>query len=107
MLEAGLSLIAACLPTLSYFLTHDSLQSALRSIRSIISLHSMQSTRRSEDTTAFVGKEEGPYTEVRGNSSTASHAKISKSDDGDSHELNELTKGIHVKHEVAMTDNMV
>lgn len=104
MLEAGLSLIAASLPTLSYLITHKSLQSAIRSVRNTISLHS---TQRSEDTTAFGGKEESPYTEIGANTSTASHAKISKSDDHDPYELNDLTPGIHVKHEVAMTDNIV
>ena len=107
MLEAGLSLIAASLPTLSYLITHDMMQSALRSVRSKFSLHSTQSTQRSDHTTAFGRKDESPYTEIKANSSTASHTKTSASDDRDLHELNEFAREIYVKHEVAMTDNMV
>lgn len=107
MLEAGLSLIAASLPTLSYLITHNSLQSALRSVLSKMSLHSRQSTRRSEDTTAFSGKEASPYTEIGANNSTGSHANISEFDDHDPYELNDLTQVVYVKHEVELTDNMV
>ena len=106
MLEAGLSLIAACLPTVSYLLTHSSLHSALRSLRSKLSLHSIQ-TRESEETAAFGGEEEGPYTEINANGSVASHLKISNSDVDDLHELNELNQGIHVKHEMALNDRIV
>ncbi|KAJ8066070.1 hypothetical protein OCU04_005162 [Sclerotinia nivalis] len=44
MLEAGLSLIAACLPTLSFLFTHFNLQTALRSIQSVFSLRSNNHT---------------------------------------------------------------
>lgn len=107
MLEAGLSLIAASLPTLSYLVTPDSLRSALRSVRSKVAHHSIQSTGRSEDRIVFSGTEEGPYTEIKTNSSAASRTKMSASDDPDSHELNDFTQGIYVKREVAATDSLV
>lgn len=44
MLEAGLSLIAACLPTLSFLFTHFNLQATLRSIQSVFSLRSTAHT---------------------------------------------------------------
>jgi hypothetical protein len=44
MLEAGLSLIAACLPTLSFLFTHFNLQTTLRSIQSVFSLRSIMHT---------------------------------------------------------------
>lgn len=106
MLEAGLSLIAACLPTLSYLLTRFSLHSALRSLRSKLSLHSIQ-TREPEETAAFGGTVDGPYTEINANGSIASHLKTSNSDVHDLHELNEMNQGIHVKHEVAVDDRIV
>ncbi|CAD6593849.1 MAG: hypothetical protein ASARMPREDX12_007700 [Alectoria sarmentosa] len=107
MLEAGLSLIAGSLPTLSYLINHSSLQSALGSVRSKLSLRSTKSTRGSEDRTAFGSKEKSPYAEIRANNSTASHTGILGSDDRESHELNEVSQGIYVKHEVTMTDDMV
>lgn len=76
MLEAGLSLIAACLPTLSYLFTHFSVQSALQSVRSTLSLRLLGFTWWSANTITTSGKDEGPYTEVEANSSAASHAKI-------------------------------
>jgi len=42
LLEVGLSLIAACLPTLSFLFKRMSLESALRSVRSVFSIHSSQ-----------------------------------------------------------------
>ena len=107
MLEAGLSLIAASLPTLSYLITHNSLQSALRSVLSKISLQSILSTRRTEDTMAFSGKEASPYTETGATDSTGSLTNISKSKDQDTYEFNDLDQGVYVKHEVQSADNMV
>lgn len=41
MLEAGLALIACCLPTLKSLITKQGLQSAVNSVRSAVSLHSI------------------------------------------------------------------
>jgi len=43
MLELGLALIAACLPTLSFLFRRFNIQSLLRSLQSIISLRSLRS----------------------------------------------------------------
>ena len=44
LLECGLALIAACLPTLSYLFTRLNLQSAVDSVRSVFSLASLRSS---------------------------------------------------------------
>ena len=43
MIEAGLAIIATCLPTLQALFVRSSLQSMVASVRSIISLQSMRS----------------------------------------------------------------
>lgn len=48
LLEAGLALIAACLPTLSHLRHSQGLQSAIRSAASHFPLHSLSSTGRSK-----------------------------------------------------------
>lgn len=51
LLEAGLALIAACLPPLSYLFRGYSIRSVISSVRSTLSLHSLSmnhSHRRSE-----------------------------------------------------------
>lgn len=50
-LEAGLSLIAACLPPMSYLFTHMSVHSVVNSIRSVLSLHSFHSRESSKQQT--------------------------------------------------------
>ena len=102
MLEAGLSLIAASLPTLSYLITRHSLQSALQRVRSSFPLYPMRSTRSSDDTVAFGRKVEGSYAQIRGN-----NAKTPKSHDWNSQELDDLNQEMHTKHEIVMTDDMV
>ena len=66
MLEAGLSLIAGCLPSVYIIFAKDSLQSVIASIRSAISLHSIRSDRSRGS--------KKPYENME-NTSTASHAQ--------------------------------
>ena len=47
LLEAGLALIAACLPPMSYLFTHFNVHSVINSIRSTLSLHSFRSSQQS------------------------------------------------------------
>ena len=47
MLESGLALLAACLPTLAHLFTTRSLESAIKSLRSVLSLHSLRSNQTS------------------------------------------------------------
>lgn len=47
LLEAGLALIAARLPPMSYLFTHFNLHSVINSIRSTLSLHSIRSFQHS------------------------------------------------------------
>ena len=73
-LESGLALIAACLPTLSYLFNGFSVQSAVNSVRSALSLGSVRSTRKSDVSRADVTN---PYIDIEANnSSSSSYAKI-------------------------------
>ncbi|KAI9696878.1 MAG: hypothetical protein M1820_008032 [Bogoriella megaspora] len=49
MLEAGLALIACCLPTLQFLFKGLSAEAIIRSVRSVISLHSLRSQRSSRE----------------------------------------------------------
>ena len=68
ILEVGLALIAACLPSLSSLVTITSIQSAVRSVRSVVSLHSSQGSKES------TRHGPGPYTDPEHNSSVSSRA---------------------------------
>lgn len=107
MLEAGISLIAACLPTLSYLITHFSMQSALKSARSMLSLPLLRSSSRSTPQIHNFSKTKESYTEIGANSATGSTAEIFPREYHAMADLSPSTKGIHVKHEVSLTDNMV
>ncbi|CAD6576753.1 MAG: hypothetical protein ASARMPRED_007869 [Alectoria sarmentosa] len=73
-IETGLALIAACLPTLSYLFNGVSLQSAVNSVRSALSLGSVRSTRKStEPSRAEVSN---PYIDIEANNSSSSYAKM-------------------------------
>jgi len=73
LMESGLALIAASLPSLSYILTHFNFQSAIRSVRSAISLQSMHSSQKTTKSSGSEVGEGSPYTEIQDNNSTASH----------------------------------
>lgn len=69
MIEAGLAIVAACLPTLQYLVRKSSLDSMFSSVRSAFSLHSFPSQRSSLGTKA-------PYENMGGGSDSASNAPI-------------------------------
>ena len=50
MMEMGVAMIAVCLPTLRPLFRNWSLESIIRSVRSVVSLRSMGSSRRSPPT---------------------------------------------------------
>ncbi|KAM3081443.1 hypothetical protein ACMFMG_004907 [Clarireedia jacksonii] len=62
MLEAGLSLIAACLPTLSFLFTHFDLQNMLRSIQNRI--FSLRSATTTSHGTALPNPRHNPYVDL-------------------------------------------
>ncbi|KAI9648976.1 hypothetical protein NHQ30_001542 [Ciborinia camelliae] len=68
MLEAGLSLIAACLPTLSFLFTHFNLQDTLRSIQSVFSLRS--TTHPSTHHSTPSDPRSNPYVDLEARKST-------------------------------------
>lgn len=74
LLEVGIALIAACLPTLSYLFARFSLESAIRSVRSAFSLPSL----RSQNSTSRNNTEEAPT--HMSNSTTYINLENSKSD---------------------------
>ncbi|MCJ1251530.1 hypothetical protein MMC30_008765 [Trapelia coarctata] len=67
MIEAGLAIIAACLPTLRFLVGKVSLDSMMNSVRSAFSLGSIRS-QRSQISAARDG---GPYSDLNGNGSRA------------------------------------
>lgn len=74
MLEAGLALIAACLPTLSFLFRRISLQSVLKSVRSKLSIHSLLPTSYT-GRSSQARKIDDPYSEINDDTSVASSAK--------------------------------
>lgn len=73
ILEVGLALIAACLPSLSSLATTSSVQSAVKSVRSVLSLHSSKASSRVDD-----HKDSEPYADLERNSSNSSRAGFAK-----------------------------
>ena len=77
MLESGLALIAACLPTLAHLFTTRSLESAIKSLRSVLSLHSLRSnqtsSKASHDTT-------NAYLDIERDQSNESRTELAKAD---------------------------
>ena len=72
MIEAGLAIIAACLPTLRFLVSKVSLDSIINSVRSALSLSSLQSQRSRRSAAAW----ESPYTTIQAEGSVGSHAQI-------------------------------
>jgi len=69
-LECGLAIIAACLPKLSSLVARFSVQAAVRSVRSVFSLHS---ANRSQTGSSGMGN---AYVDIEGTSKTSSKAQI-------------------------------
>ena len=110
MLEAGLSLIAGCLPPVYSIFAKNSLQSIIASIRSAISLHSIPSDRSRGS--------KKPYENME-NSSTVSHEQpLKRQVDNLNHiysayEMDDVPpvpaqdREIHVKSDLAQSEQMV
>ena len=69
MIEAGLAVIAACLPTLQFLIRKVSLDGMISSVRSALSLQSMRSQQ-------IESRPMGPYTNMRADSEVTSTAPI-------------------------------
>ena len=72
-LEVGLAVIAACLPALSSLFTATSLQSAVKSVHSILSLHSSHDSLKNSIRNPAI-----PYTDPEHNSSLSSRTGFVK-----------------------------
>lgn len=99
MIEAGLAIIATCLPTLHFLVRKASLDSIINSVRSAISLHSIHSQHSQQS----IQLSAGPYVDVHGSvlSGSQPHLVPEKGytesfavKDGNS--TNEVHNGIHV-----------
>lgn len=81
LLEAGLALIAACLPPMSYLLTHFNVHAVLNSIRSTLSLHSQHSQVSRKYPETWDGHDlENLHTGPKDKDSMASRATILRED---------------------------
>ena len=83
MLEAGLALIACCLPTLRFLFKGLSPESVIRSVRSIISLHSLGSQKSSRE--RIPDEESGRYTKAQKPSDSGPHEDFKFNPDIGSH----------------------
>jgi len=75
MIEGGLAIIAACLPTLRFLVGKLSLDSIVNSVRNVLTLESKRS-RQSQQSTE---PSEGPYTNIYANTSSTSHSQMVRS----------------------------
>ncbi|KAL2044671.1 hypothetical protein N7G274_002445 [Stereocaulon virgatum] len=113
IVEAGLSLIAACLPTLRLLVAKTSMDSIVRSFRSAISLGSVASSRNR--CTANVRSDQ--YIELGGQELKAAHVAYMKRSDGEveSHIMHDqrehsrefIAGVIHMVIELAQGNHMV
>ena len=72
MIEAGLGIIATCLPTLHFLVSKVSLDSIAHNVRSTFSLHSIRSHFPQPKT----GHSAGPSLDPDGNTLLGSHARM-------------------------------
>ena len=110
MIEAGLGIIAACLPTLHFLVRKTSIASIVNSMRSAFSLPSMNS----EGSKRLPSQPSGPYKDIGADSETAS--KVPTLPDTDSSNLIVMKKlkrseapatDIYVTRQFSQQDNMV
>lgn len=73
MIEAGLAIIAACLPTLRFLVGKVSLDNMMNSVRSVFSLRSGRSTQHSQPSVSRSG---GMYLDLDGGGSGSSRSKM-------------------------------
>lgn len=110
MIEAGLAIIAACLPNLRFLVSKVSLDSVVNSVRSALSLDSLHSQRSRR----FVSHSDGSYTNiVPGNSSASQMPVISVIGSAgslhvdDKHGAKTTDSGIHVTSQISQHESMV
>ena len=120
LLEAGLALIAACLPSLSVLFAKRSLASVISSVRSALSLRSLRNkdTYHSQQSASGQDLRTGSYKEMPDDQSTASHVNMVAKDSlgiesfamGDlegGHIDSVRGEGIHVKNELTQEGRVV
>ncbi|MCJ1437277.1 hypothetical protein MMC27_006663 [Xylographa pallens] len=102
MIEAGISLIAACLPTLRFLFANKSLQTVMQSVRSAISLRSSSSHRGDNDFSDIESNHSRAQIYGPG-SGTMETSAVGKTDKG--LEMTHFPQDgrIHVEHEVSQT----
>ena len=115
MIEAGLAVIAACLPTLQYLVRKPSLDRMISSVRSAFSLPSIPSSQRS------ASRPMGPYVNMEGESEVPSvTTMVGKGTSGDDLAMGSVersgsgkgkgmgkTDGILVSSKLEQRDDMV
>ena len=73
MIESGLALVAACLPTLRFLFGNFSPESLIRSIRSVMSLESLRSQRSEDSRHVRLSDQDS--------TSTSSHTQLAKGEE--------------------------
>ena len=110
MIEAGLAIIAACLPTLRFLMNKISFDSIMRSVRSALSISSMRS-QRSQETQA---SSQGPYSNLKAESSVGSQSYMVPEKGatdtyvmGNQEGVQGKGRGIKVTRQISQHDSMV
>ena len=111
MIEAGLAIIAACLPNLRFLLSKASLDSIVNSVRSALSLESFRSQRSRR----LASPSDGSYANITppGNASLSHMPMVSVTGSaGSLHSANkDVTKvkqsGIYVTSQISQQESMV
>ena len=110
MIEAGLGIIAACLPTLHFLVRKTSIASIVNSVRSAFSLPSLNSERSENLPT----QPSGPYKDIRADSETASNVPtLPDSDSSNLIAMKKLNRSeasaneIYVSRQFLQQDDMV
>lgn len=102
MIEGGLAVIAACLPTLRFLVGKISISSIVNSLRSVLSLDSVPTQRPQRSAALPIG----PYTNIHADSSATSHTPIVIENDlGDGFETK--GHGIHVARQLSQHASIV
>lgn len=107
MIEAGLAIIAACLPSLQFLIRKVSLDRMIRSVRSALSL---QSTRSQNSQSKFMG----PYIDMKADGDVPSvTTMVGKGGTSEDLVMGSITRpsengdGIYLTSEISQRDDMV
>lgn len=109
MIEAGLAIIAACLPNLRFLFSKISLDSIVNSVRSALSLQSLHSQRSRR----FESRSEGSYTNIIPGSTASQMPMVkvtgstgsSQAEEKDAARVTE--SGIYVTSQISQHESMV